>query len=113
MTKQTDDLAAACAAAGIRTSTDFHVLALRLSSSEAVLYRLLADAPAPVEAFELRRAAEGRIANVSLTARTLNAKLAAADDPRRVVNAVMHGGRAGSVSRWSLAEPGPLCEAAS
>ena len=99
------ELADAVRAAGISTTADLYALVLKLTPAEAALLEILFGADAPVPALELRRASEGLLSNVSLVARSLNSKLAAAGDTRRAVATVSRGGLRGSVAHWFLAEP--------
>ena len=105
MIEKTHDLADAVRAAGISTISEFYALVLKLSPAEAALFRAVFEADAPVSAVELRDSSGGLLGNVSLTARSLNAKLAAAGDSRRVVHRRSHGGAPGSAAQWSLSEP--------
>ena len=105
MIEKTHDLADAVRAAGISSISEFYALVLRLSPAEAALFRAVFEADAPVSAVELRAGSAGLLGNVSLTARSLNAKLAAAGDTRRVVHRRTHGGAPGSASSWGLSEP--------
>lgn len=105
MIEKTHDLAAAVRAAGISSTSEFYVLVLKLSPAEAALFRATFEADKPLSPVEIRQASGGLLGNLSLTARGLNAKLAAAGDTRRVVNRRTHGGAPGSASTWSLSEP--------
>jgi hypothetical protein len=105
MIESTDSLADAIRAAGITRTAQVYALALRLTPAEAALFSLLFESDAPMSSYELRRAGAGTLGNLSLVARTLNAKLAAAGDTRRAVHSRAFGGAPGSVSFWSLSEP--------
>lgn len=105
MIEKTHDLADAVRAAGISTTADFYACVLRLTPPQDALFRAVFEADAPVSAVELRAKSGGLLGNLSLTARELNAKLAAAGDPRRVVHRRTHGGAPGSASSWTLSEP--------
>ncbi len=101
MRDQLDQLAAEVSAAGL-TRTDFEALVLRLSPQERRVYLRLARGPALTT--ELRQACS--IGNVSQVRSSLNAKLAAGDDPRRVVCRVrphrnVYGER-GTLGEWQL-----------
>ena len=105
MIEKTHDLADAVRAAGISTTADFYACVLRLTPAEAALFHALFDSDVPVSAVDLRAGSGGLLGNLSLTARGLNAKLAAAGDTRRVVHRRTHGGAPGSAAQWSLSEP--------
>ncbi len=105
MIEKTHDLADAVRAAGISSTSEFYALALKLSPAEAALFRATFEADRPLSPVEIRQASGGLLGNLSLTARGLNAKLAAAGDTRRVVHRRAHGGAPGSASSWSLSEP--------
>lgn len=98
---QLDQLAADVQAAGISRS-DFEALVLRLSPQERRLYLRLARGPAKTT--ELRQVCS--IGNVSQVRASLNAKLDAAGDPRRVACRVLPHrnvyGERGQLGEWQL-----------
>jgi hypothetical protein len=101
MDDQLDQLAAEVQAAGISRS-DFEAIVLRLSPQERRLFLLLSRGPA--DTVRVRSACS--IGNPSEVRETLNRKLAAAGDRRRVVCAVQphqnQYGEWGRLGRWSL-----------
>lgn len=105
MIEKTYDLADVARAVGISTTSDLYALFLKLSPTEAALFRALFNADAPVSTFELRAGSAGLLGHISLTARGLNAKLAAAGDARRAVHRRISGRTRGDSSLWSLSKP--------
>lgn len=101
MRDQLDRLAADVQAAGLNRA-DFEALVLRLSPQERRLFLRLARGPATT--IELRQACS--IGNVSQARASLNAKLQAGGDHRRVVcqvrpHANIYGER-GQLGEWHL-----------
>lgn len=102
MDDQLDQLAAEVQAAGISRS-DFEAILLRLSPQERRLFLLLARGSA--DTMRVRR--ECSIGNPSEVRETLNRKLAAAGDRRRVICSLTQHqnqfGEQGRIGVWTLA----------
>lgn len=102
MDNQLDQLAAEVSGAGL-SRTDFEAVVLRLSPQERRLFLLLARGPA--DTVQVRRSCS--IGNPSEVRETLNRKLAAAGDRRRVVCDVHphknQFGEHGRIGVWTLA----------
>lgn len=101
MLDQLDQLAAEVSAAGL-SRPDLESLLYRLSGQERRLFLRLTRGPALTT--ELR--SECSIGNISQVRSSLNAKLAAADDPRRVVCRLQPHrnvyGESGQLGSWQL-----------
>ena len=100
-TQDLETLAGLVQASGL-TPSGFQSLVLDLGPQEARLFARLLDGPA--DTVTIRNACS--ISNISEVRRTINAKLEAAGDPRRVVcNLVPHTnqfGEKGQLGEWRL-----------
>ena len=88
MSNISNALAAAVAAAGISSPAEFEALALQLTPPEKALFVALSSAEGPLTTLALRAASCGLLANISGIARSINRKLSAADDERRLLCSV-------------------------
>ena len=88
MTDISNSLAAAVAAAGISSPAEFEALALQLTPPEKALFVALSNAEGSLTTLALRASSAGLLANVSAIAASINRKLSAAGDDRRLLCAV-------------------------
>lgn len=95
------ELGPAISAAGIRSTIDLEIILLKLTPVQGTVWRQLRESDTGVETATLK--ARARCANLSGTAAAINAKLALAQDDRRITCDVI-GNRAGkgTVGVWRI-----------